>query len=590
MPNYTLFKVAFFKTITIPKMNSNALFSLLLLCLFLTACRESIPVPLYDIQKKITADSAMVVSAHPLASEIGKDILQEGGNAIDAAIAIQFALAVVYPRAGNIGGGGFMVIRNQNGSIDALDYREKAPFAANRDMYLDEEGNVIDSLSKYGHLAVGVPGTVAGMFAAHAKYGQIKDIKRLIKPAIKLAALGFAVTETEANRLNKFRDTIAKINIMPNPFIKTTAWKEGDKLTQPELAQTLQLIHDQGQAGFYKGSTADKFIAEMQRGNGIITKEDLAQYQAKWRAPVTGNYKDYKIISMPPPSSGGIALIQLLKIMENYPLSEYGFHTPAAVHLMAEAERRVYADRAEHLGDSDFYKVPIDSLLSTPYLKERMSSFDSQQVTPSDSILGGEFELGLESFETTHTSVIDPMGNAVSVTTTLNSNYGSKVMVSGAGFFLNNEMDDFSAKPGVPNQFGLVGAEANAIQPQKRMLSSMTPTIVEKDGKIFMVLGAPGGSTIITAVFQVFTNVAEFGMDLQTAVNAKRFHHQWLPDEILVEEEALSGNTREKLEAMGHQFREVKRMAVIKAIHVLPNGQLVGVGDPRNPDDDVAGF
>lgn len=588
--NHYLFKVAYFKSITIPKMNSNALTFLLLLAIFFNACRESTPVPLYDIQKKITADSAIVVSAHPLASEVGTEVMKEGGNAVDAAIAIQFALAVVYPRAGNIGGGGFMVIRQQNGNIDALDYREKAPLAANRDMYLDQEKNVIDSLSKYGHLAVGVPGTVAGMFAAHAKYGQIKDIKRLIQPAIKLAALGFAVTETEANRLNKFRDTIAKINILPNPFVKTTPWKAGDKLVQPELAQTLQLIHNQGQAGFYEGKTAEKFVAEIQRGNGIITKADLAQYQAKWRTPVTGDYKDYKIISMPPPSSGGVALIQLLKIMENYPLSEYGFHSPTAIHLMAEAERRVYADRAEHLGDSDFYDVPVDSLISTAYLKERMLTFDEQKVTPSDSILGGAFELGLESFETTHTSVIDPMGNAVSVTTTLNSNYGSKVVVNGAGFFLNNEMDDFSAKPGVPNQFGLVGAEANAIQPQKRMLSSMTPTIVEKDGKVFMVLGAPGGSTIITAVFQVFTNVAEFGMGLQPAVNAKRFHHQWLPDEILVEEETLSDATRQELASKGHQFREVKRMAVIKAIHVLPNGKLVGVGDPRNPDDDVAGF
>ncbi len=554
------------------------------------ACQQYAPAPFegYDTTKSLVAKEAMVVSPHALSSDIGTAILQKGGNAVDAAIAVQFAIAVCYPRAGNIGGGGFMLIRTKEGVIDALDYREKAPAAASRDMYLDSLGNVIPSLSTEGHLAAGVPGTVAGLFAAHEKYGRL-PMRELIKPAIALADRGYAVSETEATRLNNFQEVFKKYNNQPNPFIKSE-WKSGDRLVQPELARTLRRIRDRGMAGFYEGPTADAIVAEMQSGNGIITHEDLRNYRPAWRQPVVGQYKHFRVISMPPPSSGGVALLQILGMVEPFPLSEMGFHSPEAIHLMVEAERRAYADRAEHLGDTDFYDVPIDSLLDKNYLKSRMSDFSPTHATPSNAILAGNFTLVKETFETTHTSIIDAEGNAVAVTTTLNSNFGCKVWVDGAGFFLNNEMDDFSVKPGVPNQFGLVGAEANAIHPSKRMLSSMTPTIIERDGKVFLVLGAPGGSTIITAVFQVFMNVSEFNLNLEAAVNAGRFHHQWLPDEIQVEKGALSDSTRQALEAKGHRLREVNYMAVVKAIQRLPDGQLHGVGDPRNPDDTARGY
>lgn len=567
---------------------SSLFFSLFILICFQN-CKETPPKPLYDIQKSMVGSQNMVVSPHPLASDVGQAIMDQGGNAVDAAVAVQLAIAVVYPRAGNIGGGGFMVIRMKDGETAALDYREKAPMTAHRDMYLDTLGNPIDSLSRIGHLSVGVPGTVDGMIKAHQKYGKIKDFSTLVKPAIQLAKNGYALTENEAARFNEYEAAFRRHNSLPNPFIRDGGWKTGDKFVQTDLANTMQRIHDQGEAGFYEGETADKIVAEMKRGNGIITKEDLKNYEAQWREPIIGQYKDYKIISMPPSSSGGIVLVQMLKMVEDYPLSKYGFQSKEAVHTMAEAERRAYADRSIHLGDSDFYPVPMDSMLEKSYLLERMSSFSKDTATLSSDIASGDFKMNVESFETTHTSVVDSEGNAVSVTTTLNLNFGSKVVVSGAGFMLNDEMDDFSAKPGVPNYFGLVGGEANAIQPGKRMLSSMTPTIVEKDNEVFMVLGAPGGSTIITAVFQVFLNVTEFGMDLEQAVNAKRFHHQWLPDEIVVEKGAISAENRAALEAMGHSFREIERMAVIKAIHKRADGKWHGVGDPRNPDDDVQG-
>lgn len=562
----------------------------LLLALLLgpMACRPTLPAGTYNTTKSLMTDQAMVVSPHPIASEIGVAILKKGGNAVDAAIAVQFAIAVCYPRAGNVGGGGFMVIRQQDGTTAALDYREKAPLKAHRDMYLDSLGNVIEGLSTGGHLAAGVPGTVAGLLAAHERYGRL-PLRELIQPAIQLASTGYAITATEANRLQSFQEAFRQHNDTPNPFIKDT-WQTGDRLIQPELAQTLLRIQQQGWAGFYEGSTADAIVAEMQSGNGIISHEDLKNYAPAWRQPLVGNYKDYRVISMPPSSSGGVALLQMLGMVESFPLSEMGFHSPAAVHLMAEAERRAYADRAEHLGDSDFYRVPINLLIDEEYLQHRMSNFSANAATVSNLISAGNFNVVKENFETTHTSVVDAEGNAVSVTTTLNSNFGCKVWVDGAGFFLNNEMDDFSVKPGVPNQFGLVGAEANAIVPGKRMLSSMTPTIIEKNGDVFMVIGAPGGSTIITAVFQVFLNVVEFGMPLDAAVHAGRFHHQWLPDQIMVEKAALDSLTRQALTSMGHTFREVNSMAVIKAIQRLPDGRLHGAGDPRNPDDTAAGY
>ncbi|MCB0595117.1 MAG: gamma-glutamyltransferase [Lewinellaceae bacterium] len=577
------------KTTTVPKTKFQLFLLVFFVLLLNQSCRKATPGTDYQAIKTVVVDSAAVVSPHPLATRVGIEVLKKGGNAVDAAVAVQFALAVVYPRAGNIGGGGFMVIRTKDGEAAALDYREKAPMAAFRDMYLDSLGNVVDGLSTMGHLAAGVPGTVAGLFEAHRKYGRLRDVKELIQPAIELAEKGFRISATEAGRLNGFQESFRKYNEAPNPFLKDS-FQMGDLMKQEKLAETLKQIRDKGGAGFYDGPVAEAIVAEIQSGNGIMTLEDLKSYEAKWREPVVGQYDDYRIISMPPSSSGGIALLQMLKMVEPYPLHEYGFHSTRAVHLMAEAERRAYADRAEHLGDSDFYDVPRDSMLSDAYLRARMASFDAGHATVSDSILAGNFKLLKESFETTHTSVVDADGNAVSVTTTLNSNYGCKVWVDGAGFFLNNEMDDFSAKPGVPNQFGLVGAEANAIQPGKRMLSSMTPTIVEKDGELFMVLGAPGGSTIITAVFQVFINVAEFGMSLEESVNAGRFHHQWLPDAILIEDGAFPDSTKQALEAMGHHFNTVGRMAVIKAIVRLPDGRLQGVGDPRNPDDDAGGY
>ncbi|MEL7222343.1 MAG: gamma-glutamyltransferase, partial [Bacteroidota bacterium] len=497
---------------------------------------------------------------------------------------------VVYPRAGNIGGGGFMVFRDNEGENFALDYREKAPAAASRDMYLDENGDPVSGLSTRGHLAAGVPGTVAGMVAAHSRFGQLPWVD-LIQPAIDLANNGYHVSAAEVNgRLIKYQDDFREFNESENmPFIKDN-WQVGDLIVQKDLAASLTRIRDEGHDGFYSGKTAELIVAEMQSGNGLISLQDLKNYVATWRTPIIGDYKDYHIISMPPSSSGGIALVQMLKMVEPYPLADYGFQSLQSTHLMVEAERRAYADRAEYLGDSDYYPVPMDSLLDEGYLLQRMEDFRPDSASSSELTGAGDFTVVKELFETTHTSIIDAEGNAVSVTTTLNGNFGCKVMVDGGGFFLNNEMDDFSAKPGVPNMFGLVGKEANAIAPGKRMLSSMTPTIVEKDGKVFMVLGAPGGSTIITAVYQVFLNVVEFGMPLNEAVAAPRFHHQFLPDEIWVEPTALSPAVRDSLAARGHSFRERKAMAKIKAIHRLPDGSLHAVGDPRNLDDDVSGY
>ena len=530
-------------------------------------------------------DSAMVVTAHPIASNVGKKILQNGGNAVDAAVAVQFTLAVVFPFAGNIGGGGFMVYRNNDGTASTLDFREMAPAKASRDMYLDSAGNVIKNLSIRGHLASGVPGSVDGMVKAHSKLGSL-PWEQLVQPAIDLATKGFIVTKREADGFNRISESLKEVNSV-EPSHLLNEWNAGDTIYHLELANTLVRIRDNGRAGFYKGETAQLLVEEMERGNGIISQEDLDTYHSKWREPITNIYKGHKIVTMPPPSSGGIALSQLLESIEPYDLKALGHNSADYIHLITEAERRVYADRAEYLGDMDFYDVPIKQLTSSAYNKERMTSFNPSKATPSDSI--GSGNILVESDQTTHFSIVDAQGNAVAITTTLNGAFGSRVVVGKAGFLLNNEMDDFSIKPGVPNMFGLIGGEANAIEPGKRMLSSMTPTIVEKDNKLLLVSGSPGGATIITSVFQSIVNVIDFDMTMQEAVNAKRSHSQWLPDVIMYEKGALPEEVTKKLENMGHKMLDRGNIGRVDAVKVLENGKLEGAADPRG-DDLAAGF
>ncbi len=525
--------------------------------------------------------NGMVVCATPDAAKVGLDILKKGGNAVDAAIAVQFALEVTHPTAGNIGGGGFMVYRSASGQTAALDFREKAPAAASMNMYLDATGKVIPDMSLSTHQASGVPGAVDGMAEAHRKFGKLKWAE-LVQPAIDLANNGFAITKKLAGDLNWGRAQFVKLNAGKSYLLKEGGWKAGDMLVQKDLAKTLELIRDKGRDGFYKGIVANEIVEEMKSGNGLITLADLENYHAVWRTPLVGSYKGYKVIEMPPPSSGGVALLQLLQSVEPYPLKQMGFNRDSTVRLMVEAERRVYADRAKYLGDPDFFKVPVDSLLKPAYIKQRMSNFSWDAATPSTSIQPGAFA-GYESDQTTHYSVVDKDGNAVSITTTLNGSFGSKIFVKGAGFLLNNEMDDFSSKPGVPNMFGLVGGKANAIEPGKRMLSSMTPTIIEKDGKLFMVVGTPGGATIITSVFQTVLNVLEFDMNMQQAVSAKRFHHQWLPDQVDIEKGTFDEAAIKKLEQKGYKILDIGEIGRVDAILITPDGY-EGGADPRGDD------
>lgn len=524
--------------------------------------------------------NGMVVSAHPAASKVGLDILKKGGNAVDAAVAVQFALAVVYPSAGNIGGGGFMVYRSAQGDIAALDFREKAPGMASRDMYLDSVGNPITAKSLYGHLAAGVPGSVDGMVQAHAKYGELTWAE-VVQPALNLAKNGFPVTDSQAKDFAGEQMDFKKYNPGKLYYIKDN-WQQGELWVQQDLANTLELIRDNGREGFYSGRVADQIVAEMQSGGGLISKEDLKNYHAVWRDPIVGNYRDYKVITVPPPSSGGIALLQLLNSVEPFPLKRWGYNSDSTVQVMVEAERRVYADRASHLGDPDFYKVPQKYLILPVYSKFRMSNFNWNKATLSTDIKAGE--VPKESEETTHFSIVDKAGNAVSITTTINGSYGSKVFVNGAGFLLNNEMDDFSVKPGSPNMYGLLGGEANSVQPNKRMLSAMTPTILEKDGKLFMVVGTPGGSTIITSVFQTILNVVDFDQSMQAAVSAKRFHHQWFPDEVAMEKKGLDSITVVKLTQKGYKFRERGAIGRVDAILRTKWGYYEGGADPRGDD------
>lgn len=533
----------------------------------------------FNERQGVIADSGMVVSAHPQSSGIGVHILQKGGNAVDAAVATAFALAVCYPEAGNIGGGGFMVIRTIDGKTDMIDFREKAPLIATGNMYLDGDGNVSDGLSTESHLASGVPGTIDGLVNAHSKYG-ILPFRDIIQPAIDLAESGFTVTLEQAEDLNSNRAKFIERNSVRPAFVKDTPWNEGDILIQTSLAETLKRIKDFGRDGFYSGKTARLIVKEMKRGNGIISEQDLNEYKSLSRVPVSTDYKGYKIITAPPPSAGGIILIQLLKMIEPYPLKDWGFLSPRTIHLMAEAERRVFADRSQHMGDPDYMKIPADDLTGKKYLIHRMSTFDEKKASSSLNIQPGS-PSEYVSEETTHYSVVDSKGNAVAVTTTLNGTFGNSIVVDSAGFLMNNQMDDFSAKPGYPNMYGLIGGETNSIQPGKRMLSSMTPTIVEKDGRLFLVAGSPGGSTIPTSVFQVIVNVIDFKMNIQEAVDAGRFHHQWLPDWISYEENAIDSITIKKLTEMGHELKSRKSIGRVNAVMVLQDETKAGGADKR---------
>jgi len=540
----------------------------------------------------------MVVTAREEASKIGIEILKKGGNAFDAMVATELALAVAYPYAGNIGGGGFMVFRKNNGEVGSLDYREKAPIGATRDMYLDKNNNVIEGLSTIGGLAVGVPGTIAGVFEVYEKYGTL-SIEEIFQPVIDLALKGVVVTKKQDARLKQYYSEINHNKTFWNgtknvQYDKSSLWEkvwnEKDTIKYSALAKTLKRIMLNGKKEFYEGKTASELVKFVQKNGGIITLEDLKSYEPRWRKPVVFEYDDLKIISMSPPSSGGICLEQIMKMINPYDLQKYGHNQVDYIKLLVEAERRAYADRSYYLGDPDFNEIPYKEITSNEYLSSRMKDFSFSTPTLSKDLNPGNINI-IESSETTHYSILDQFGNSVSVTTTLNAAYGSKLYSDELGFFLNNEMDDFSSKPGVPNMYGLIGSKINRIEPGKRMLSSMTPTIVEKNNDLYMVLGTPGGSTIITSVLQTILNVHEFKMTMQQAVNAPRFHHQWLPDVILFETTGFDKKITDKVASDGYKthFDSSKITSKVEGILILDNGKIEGGADKRG-DDKAVGF
>jgi gamma-glutamyltranspeptidase/glutathione hydrolase len=547
--------------------------------------------PLYSASRDpVRARNGMVVSADGIASRVGIEILKKGGNAVDAAVAVGFALAVVYPQAGNIGGGGYMLIRMADGTSSAIDFRERAPTAARRTMYLNAEGEFVPEWSQRGALSVGVPGSAAGLLMALDKYGTM-DRDEVLDPAIRLAEEGFVLNYRRAESLQSYLPEFLKFPSTAKVFTKNGGpFHEGDTLVQNDLARTLRLVKEKGRKGFYKGENAERIVAQIQRDGGLIVEDDLENYAPIIREPLRGSYRGYEILSMGPSSSGGVCLIQLLNMVEEDDIEHYGFLASKTLHLFSEAMKRAFADRAEFLGDPDFVDLPTQWLTSKEYGKARRSQIDVTKATPASEVHHGQ-PWAKEEGETTHYSVVDQFGNVVSVTTTLNDAYGSKLVVEGAGFFLNNEMDDFSAAPGVPNMYGLIGSEANSIQPGKRMLSSMAPTIVLKDGKPFLTVGSPGGPTIISTVFQVIVNVIDFKMNIQEAVDAPRIHHQWFPDTLYYEKRSLPIDVIDILRSMGqHVVERSGYQGMAEAILVdQKKGLIFGASDPRG-DGDAVGY
>ena len=550
---------------------------ILILISILTSCESQ--------NEGIVSKNAMVVSARSEASQIGIDILKMGGNAFDAMVATELALAVTYPSAGNIGGGGFMVYRKNDGSVGALDYREKAPIKSTKDMYLDKNGDIIEGLSMIGALSVGVPGTIAGIFEVHEKFGSL-PIKDIFEPVIKLAKDGVVVTEKQSQKIKENQQYFKLVNKTPTLFDKD--FKTNDLIRYENLASTLNRIMINGKDEFYRGETASKLVKYIQENGGIISLEDLDNYKPVWREPVIFEYDDLNIISMSPPSSGGICINQILKMIEPYDLQELGHNSVNYIKLLVEAERRSFADRSHFLGDPDFVKISVDKLVNEEYLKNRMKNFTFDEPTNSFNLKHGNISI-LESEETTHYSIVDSFGNAIAATTTLNGSYGSKLYCDELGFFLNNEMDDFSSKPGFPNMYGLIGGVANKIEPEKRMLSSMTPTIVEKNNQLYMTLGTPGGSTIITSVIQTILNVHEFNMSMNEAVNSPRFHHQWMPDSIRIESDKFSTIIKDELEKSGYKLNDKGLIGRVDGILIKSDKTLEGGADKRG-DDTAIGY